>query len=182
MREARDLQLGDKGTTVEIDEAYIGGQLRHKGSKLAKAAKTMVIGLAERDGRTRLQSMANRRFESIKPVLDAKLADDTKEVVTDGNPTYKSIIAEQKLSQGNHGKELKEGNWTTTQTVENAFSLFKRAIVGNYHKLSPWHLDRYMREFCWRYKRRRLQSSIFDLALDSMLNRAPLPYKTLVAF
>ena len=63
MREARDLQLGDKGTTVEIDEAYIGGQLRHKGSKLAKAAKTMVIGLAERDGRIHLQSMANRRFD-----------------------------------------------------------------------------------------------------------------------
>jgi len=182
MREARDLQLGDKGTTVEIDEAYIGGQLRHRGSKLAKDAKTMVIGLAERDGRIHLQSLSNRRFESIKPVLDAKLADDTKEVVTDGNPTYRRLIPEQKLSQGNHGKELKERDWTTTQTVENAFSLFKRAIVGNYHKLSPWHLDRYMREFCWRYNRRRVQSSIFDLALDSMLNRAPLPYKNLVAF
>ena len=82
--EDRDLQLGDKGTTVEIDEAYIGGQLRHKGSKVAKAAKTMVIGLAERDGRIHLQSMSDRRFESIKPVLDAKLAEDTKEVVTDG--------------------------------------------------------------------------------------------------
>jgi transposase-like protein len=182
MQEARDLQLGGKGTTVEIDEAYIGGQLRHSGPKVAKAAKTMVIGLAERDGRIHLQSMSNRRLESIKPVLDAKLAEDTKEVVTDGNPTYKRLIAEQKLSQGNHGKELKDRDWTTTQTVENAFSLFKRAIVGNYHKLSPWHLNRYMREFCWRYNRRRLQSSIFDLALDRMLNRAPLPYKTLVAF
>jgi transposase-like protein len=44
MREAKDIQLGDPDTTVEIDEAYIGGQLRHKGSKVAKAAKTMVIG------------------------------------------------------------------------------------------------------------------------------------------
>ena len=73
MREARDLQLGDKGTTVEIDESYVGGQLRHRGSKIAKAAKTMVIGLAERDGRIHLQSMSDRRFESIKPVLDASL-------------------------------------------------------------------------------------------------------------
>ena len=59
----------------------------------------MVIGLAERDGRIHLQSVSNRRFESIKPVLDAKLAVDTKEVVTDGNPTYKRLIAEQKLSK-----------------------------------------------------------------------------------
>ena len=84
--------------------------------------------------------------------------------------------------ESNHGKELKDRDWTTTQTVENAFSLFKRAIVGNYHKLSPWHLNRYMREFCWRYNRRHQQASIFDMALTSMLNRVPLPYKTLVAF
>ena len=53
--------------------------------------------------------------------------------------------------------------------MENAFSLFNRAIVGNYHKLSPWHLDRYLREFCWRYNRRRMQASIFDLTLESMV-------------
>jgi hypothetical protein len=36
----------------------------------------MVIGMAERNGRIHLESMSNRRFESIKPVLDAKLAED----------------------------------------------------------------------------------------------------------
>src|SRR5215469_3374400 len=106
MREAKDLQLGDPDTTVEIDEAYIGGSLRHQGSKVAQASKTMVIGMAERNGRVHLQSMSNRRFESIKPVLDAKLAEDTKEVVTDGNPTYLRLIPGEKHSRGNHGKEL----------------------------------------------------------------------------
>ena len=142
----------------------------------------MVIGMAERNGRIHLESMSNRRFESIKPVLDAKLAHDTKEVVTDGNPIYKGLIPREKHSRGNHGKELAKRVWTTTQTVENAFSLFKRAIVGNFHKLSPWHLDRYMREFCWRYNRRSMQASIFEMALASMVSRTPLPYKTLVAF
>jgi transposase-like protein len=156
--------------------------IRHKGSKVAKASKTMVIGMAERNGRIHLESMSNRRFESIKPVLDAKLAENTKEVVTDGNPSYKGLIPREKHSRGNHSKEFRERIWTTTQTVENAFSLFKRAIVGNYHKLSPWHLDRYMREFCWRYNRRRMQASIFDLVLESMVGRTPLPYKALVAF
>ena len=130
----------------------------------------MVIGMAERNGRVHLESMSNRRFESIKPVLDAKLAEDTKEVVTDGNPIYKGLIPSEKHSRGNHGKELAEGVWTTTQTVENGFSLFKRAIVGNYHKLSPWHLERYMREFCWRYNWRRMQESIFETALASMVS------------
>lgn len=111
MREARDIQLGDPDTTVEIDEAYIGGRLRHKGSKVAKAHKTMVIGLAERNGRVHLESMSNRKFEAIKPVLDAKLAEDTKEVVTDGNPTYKCLIPREKRSRGNHAKELAERVW-----------------------------------------------------------------------
>jgi len=96
MREAKDIQLGDPDTTVEIDETYIGGQLRHKGSKVAQASKTMVIGMAERNGRVHLESMSSRRFESIKPVLDAKLAEDTKEVVTDGNPIYKGLIPRAK--------------------------------------------------------------------------------------
>jgi transposase-like protein len=51
MRETKDIQLGDPDTSVEIDETYIGGQLRHKGSKVAHATKTMVIGMAERNGR-----------------------------------------------------------------------------------------------------------------------------------
>jgi hypothetical protein len=93
--------------------------------------------------------MSNRRLESIKPVLDAKLPEDTKEVVTDGNSTYSRLIPKENHSEGNHGKQLAERVWTTTQTVENAFSLFKRAIVGNYHKLSLWHLDLYLREFRW---------------------------------
>jgi hypothetical protein len=39
-----------------------------------------------------------------------------------------------------------------------------------------------MREFCWRYNRRSMQASIFEMALTSMVSRTPLPYKTLVAF
>lgn len=47
-----------------------------KGSKAAKPSKTMVIRLTERNGRVHLESMSNRKCEAIKPVLDAKLADD----------------------------------------------------------------------------------------------------------
>jgi hypothetical protein len=39
-----------------------------------------------------------------------------------------------------------------------------------------------MREFCRRYNRGRMQTSIFDLAPANMVSRTPLPNKTLVAF
>jgi hypothetical protein len=69
--------------------------------------------------------------KDIKPVIDAKLR-------------------ENEHTRANHKEELKDKNWTSTQTVENAFSLFKRGIVGNYYQLSREHLDRYLGEFCWR--------------------------------
>ncbi len=34
-----------------------------------------------------------------------------------------------------------------TNSVEGAFSLFKRAIVGSFHQVSGKHLDRYLDEF-----------------------------------
>jgi hypothetical protein len=77
---------------------------------------------------------------------------------------------------------LKTRNFTSTFTVESAFSLFKRGIVGSYHHLSPWHLNRYMREFCFRYNRRGLQPWIFGMTLNNMICRKPLPYKELVKF
>jgi hypothetical protein len=55
-------------------------------------------------------------------------------------------------------------------------------IVGNYPWLSPWHLTRYMQEFCWRYNRRGMQPWIFGMTLNNMICRKPLPYKELVKF
>ena len=42
-----------------------------------------------------------------------------------------------------------------TNTLERAFSLFKRQIVGAHHHVSPEHLERYWDEFEWKYNRRK---------------------------
>jgi hypothetical protein len=53
---------------VEIDEAYIGGGLRHHGSKVAKASKTMVIGMAERCTQASIFEMALTSIVSRTPL------------------------------------------------------------------------------------------------------------------
>jgi transposase-like protein len=182
MREEPDMKIGGDGITVEIDETLIGGAKRFVGSGSAKNGKTLVIGMAERGGRIHLQVIPNRTYKAIKPVVDFKIEPDTSRFVTDGLSTYEFVLPRDRHEAGNHQEELKYKTWTTTQTVENAFSLFKRGIVGQYHQLSPWHLTRYMREFCWRYNRRGLQPWIFGMALNNMVCRKPLPYKELVKF
>jgi len=39
-------------------------------------------------------------------------------------------------------------------TVENVWSLFKRSVIGSYHKLSTKHLDAYLNELEWRFNNR----------------------------
>ena len=41
-----------------------------------------------------------------------------------------------------------------TNSVEGVWSLFKRSIIGSFHKVSRKHLDRYLEELEWRFNNR----------------------------
>lgn len=179
MQESPSFTVGGSETTVEIDETFIGGRNRLQGWKNAQANKTVVLGLAERSGQIHMQTIAGARTNEIRQVVDAKLDPKTPTVITDEKRSYRKVIPPEKHVTSNHGEDLKERNYTPTYTVESAFSLFKRGIVGNYHKLSAEHLDRYLGEFCWRYNRRRHQPQLFDMVLANLGTNKPLPYKVL---
>ncbi|MGB9145478.1 MAG: transposase, partial [Acidobacteriaceae bacterium] len=137
----------------------------------------LVLGIAERGGRVHLRKIRNLKKESIAPILDAVLSPNVRSVHTDGAPRYKGIIPRRKHIRGNHIGELKTGP-VSNQTIEGVFSLFKRGVIGSYHKLGEEHMDAYLGEFCWRYNRRRQQPKMFDMALGNM-TREPLPYAKL---
>lgn len=177
MQEPKGMKIGGESVTVEIDEMLVGGRKRGAGQKGQR--KTVVVGMAERDGRIFLKSAVSGKAYHTRHIVTDKLDKGTEKVVTDGAKKFKSFVPKDKHQVGIHKYELYDKNWTSTQTIENAFSLFKRGIVGNYHQLSREHLDRYLGEFCWRYNRRRLQPWLFDMALTSLANKKPMPYKDL---
>lgn len=182
MQEDPGSKIGGEGSTVEIDEMYVGGRRHKKGPLATKNNKVTVLGIAERGGSIHLQTVAGARGETVKPILDAKLSSETGLIVTDGANLYKSVIPKEKHKRTIHAEEVDKTGKTTMRTVEGAFSLFQRGIVGNYHKLSEWHMDRYLGEFCWRFNRRRKQPQLFDLALSNLAAKKPLPYKELTVF
>jgi hypothetical protein len=102
--------------------------------------------------------------------------------VTDGGAAYQFLIPAEKQKAGNHKEEIRNGGKVSNQTIEGAISLFKRAVVGSYHKLGTEHLDRYLGEFCWRQNRRGEQPWMFDMALVSLAENKPMPYKELTKF
>ncbi len=53
-----------------------------------------------------------------------------------------------------HGRGQYVNNLVYTNTAESWFSLLKRGIVGTFHHVSDEHLDRYVKEFEFRWNNR----------------------------
>ena len=113
-----------------------------------------------------MQRISNAKAATLKPILQEKVSPNAKQIVTDGHPTYVNIIpsivpvSQHKIAD--HKAELEEFGELSAKTVEGAFSLFKRGVIGSYHHLSEDHLDSYLQEFCWRYNRRGMQPFMFQ--------------------
>lgn len=182
MQEPADSVLGGQGKIVEIDETMIGGRVAGAGVVAGGANKISVVGMVERGGRVHMQTVKKVNKESLQAILDAKLSPDTDKIVTDGGGIYRKMFPADKHEAGNHTKEKRARQKLTNQTVEGAFSLFKRGVVGSYHRLGMEHLDRYLGEFCWRYNRRAMQPWMFEMALTNLVGKKPLPYKKLTEF
>jgi hypothetical protein len=66
-----------------------------------------------------------------------------------------------------------------TNTVENSFSLLKRAVIETYHQLSIKHLQRYLNEFSYRFNRRE-DADMFEQTVSRMAGIKQMPYSKLV--
>lgn len=183
MQEDAGQMLGGEGVTVEIDETLIGGRTAGSGLYSGRSNKVTVLGIVERGGRVHMQTVKDTKRPSLQPIIEAKVSPNTEKVVTDGAVVYTHIIPADKHEAGNHKEEIRDRKKKlSNQTVEGAFSLFKRGLVGSYHKLSEDHLDRYLGEFCWRFNRRGVQPWMFQMALESLGANKPLTYKELTKF
>ena len=67
-----------------------------------------------------------------------------------------------------------------TNTIEGAFGLFKRALVGSFHQVSTKHLDRYLDEFEFRYNNRK-NPYLFRETISRLVNAKAMPYQKLTA-
>ena len=66
-----------------------------------------------------------------------------------------------------------------TKSIEGVWSLFKRSIVGAFHKISEKHMDRYLEETEWRFNNRD-NPHMFRDTMRRMLDTATLTYRQLV--
>ncbi|HLK12448.1 MAG TPA: IS1595 family transposase [Candidatus Binatia bacterium] len=184
-------KIGGPGSTVEVDETYIGGAarsmnrkrrvkaMRGRGSAYA-TPRAIVLGMLERGGRVRVRALKRAtRWDLWGGIKD--FVEPETELHTDELVAYKGIDADDEYAHKvvNHTMTYVEGN-VHTNGIENFWSLLKRAIRGTYVSVEPFHLFRYLDEQAFRFNERKgTDGSRFVQVLGAIVGRR-LTYKQLI--
>ena len=163
---------------VEVDETFVGGKKTNVGHGY-RGNKVAVAGAVERKGCARLQTIPNTTRKTLHGFIHEVTAPDTEAIYTDEWPAYKGIADENtRHATVNHlADEWVRGD-VHTNTVEGVWSLFKRSVVGSYHKVSKKHLDAYLDELEWRFNNRN-NNYLFRDTLIKLISSDNLPYQEL---
>jgi transposase-like protein len=169
---------------VEIDETYVGGKLG-KGVKAGKDNKEVIIGIRQRSGDLRFFHSEDAKAGTLAKYIKENVSEDVEVIMTDEYPSYPKAM----ITAGFHKRKHKtiqhkshvyvEGN-VHTNTVESAFSLLKRGIMGTWHRVSAKHLPAYLDEMTFRFNRRK-SSNLFLDTLRHMITAPTLTFEKLTA-
>jgi transposase-like protein len=168
-------KLGGGGEGVEVDETFIGGKARnmHKSRKAKLTGrvdddKAVVVGFMERGGRVRTQIVDKRRKLNMQPLVREHVQAGAA-LYTDALKSYIGLDKHYEHEVIDHAVEYVRGK-VHTNTVENFWSLVKRALHGTYVSVEPYHLYRYLDEQMFRFNNRKdmSDSQRFALAMSQI--------------
>jgi transposase-like protein len=170
--------------TVEMDETYVGGKKIGWGVYAGKKSKEVVIGIRQRGGDLRFFHAEDAKTGTLARYIKENISDDVDVIVTDEHPSYpwalKKLGSKQEHRTVNHSKKQYVDGDIYTNTVESAFSLLKRGIVGTWHRVSAKHLAAYLDEMTWRFNNRK-NPFLFRDTMLRLIHSDNLEYKELTA-
>ena len=153
---------------VEVDETFVGGKAKfmHKAERKRRIRgtggmdKTAVMGIMERK---RGEKLSRIKATVLPDLGHARIQQEIREAVAVGSQLYtdtawsygkkRQFRALFKHAMVNHARRYVRGK-VHTNTLENFWSLLKRAIKGTYVSVDPFHLIRYVDEQVFRFNHR----------------------------
>ena len=190
MQRIREGFLGDPvqlSGPVEVDETYFGGKLRNMSRTRRKqfsgrgpSGKTAVVGAKDRG--TKLVSAKVVEDTTGRTLLGfiREAVTPGAEVFTDDSTSYRGMEGYGHDSVNHSAREYVRGR-VHTNGIESLWSMLKRGYIGTYHKMSPKHLHRYVKEFAGRQNIREF-GTLDQMRLVAMgLVGKRLRYKDLIA-
>lgn len=149
---------------VEMDETYVGGKPRktkkqdgngfnHKRGR--RTSKTPVVGIVECYGKVRAKVVKKNHvnFKKLSQLVRDNVDLEKSVLVTNQAKFYNRMRNMLPRHTVNHSIEYANG-WIHTKSIESFWALLKRGIVGQFHKVSVKHLQKYVTEFAYRYNNR----------------------------
>jgi transposase-like protein len=168
---------------VEMDATYVGGQMRGKGHIAKNDNKEVVIGIRKRNGELRFFHAQDAKSGTLAKYINENISEDVEVIFTDDH--IANEVAMRKAGRKNH-KTIRHSSGVYvmgdihTNTVESAFSLLKRGIMGTWHRVSAKHLPAYLEEMTFRFNRRK-RSDLFLDTLRHMVTASVLTFERLTA-
>jgi transposase-like protein len=175
---------GKLGGIVEIDETYVGGRApRGEGYTGRYTKKQIVIGIRQRNGELRMFKAKDVKAGTLANFIREHVSEDVDVIMTDDFASYPFAMERAGIPRTRHetinhsGRGYVMGN-THTNTVESAFSLLKRGVMGTWHRVSPKHLPAYLDEMCFRFNNRK-NPYLFRDTMLKLIASPNLEYKNL---
>jgi|SRR5579864_327303 len=172
--------------TVEMDETWVGGRERKgRGWNRPDNNKEVVIGLRQRGGELRFFHATDVKSGTLAKYIKENVSTDVDVIVTDEFPGYIPAMIASGI-KGTQHETIKHKDRVYvrgdvhTNTIESAFSLLKRGIVGSWHKISAKHLPAYLDEMSFRFNRRK-NANLFLDTLRHMVTAPVLTFQKLTA-
>jgi transposase-like protein len=170
--------------TVELDQTYVGGVNRGKGRIARVDNKEVVVGIRKRNGDLRFFHASDAKSGTLARYIRENISEDVEFIMTDD--FYANTVAVRKSGTPakhrtiNHSSGVYVQGDVHTNTVESAFSLLKRGLIGTWHKMSAKHLPAYLEEMEFRFNRRKRPDLFID-TLRHMITAPVLTFQKLTA-
>jgi len=149
------------GGIVEVDETWIGGKEsnRHWNKKKggvggAGTGKTPIIGAVEREGNVVARVLKRVTKQAVHNFIREAVSNKVSLLATDEHSIYVKLGKHYPHQSVHHQNKQYVIGAVHTNTIEGFWSIFKRGIVGSFHKVSDKYLPLYVAEFQFRYNNR----------------------------
>ena len=171
---------------VEADETYFGGKRKNMPKSKRKgltgrgaAGKTAVVGVKDREtNQVAANVVRDTTGETLRGFVEAR-SQEGAQVYTDDATAYRGILRPHEAvrhSAGEYARLMAHANG-----IESFWAGLKRAHKGTFHKLSPKHLDRYVKEFEGRHNSRDADTKEQMAQVAAGMAGKRLRYRDLIA-